>query len=218
LALSDSPNRQGIISKAHHKRDATTNTSWSDKQKLEAVQTYLMLGNLAMTCRVLKIPEQTVRTWRKSTWWKELEGELRIQDEMQLSARLKKVMEKSLDAVDERLEHGDFVYDQKTGQMRRKPVSMRDAHKVSMDLIDKRNLLLNNNKPDASEEQMNDKLLKMMKQFADFAQGKLNKEEVVDAEVKVVSDDAFQRPLYPNAGDGDDSGILQEEEDSSRTP
>lgn len=199
---------------------------WSDTQKLEAVQTYLMLGNVCMTGRVLKIPEETVRRWRKTTWWKEIEGELRIQDEMQLSARLKRVMEKSLDAVDERLEKGDYVYNQKTGEMRRKPVSMRDAHKVSMDLIDKRNLLLNRNKPDASEEQMNDKLLKMMKQFADFAQGKLDKNNIVDVVAnapsntketngnQMVSNEVVSDEILSDNGPTDTDEFLQEGESS----
>ena len=187
MALSDHPTRQGKISKVRHTASHTEEGKhawWSDKQKLEAVQSYLLFGAIATTARVLKIPEQTMRNWKNTSWWKEIEGELKAQDEMQLSARLKKVMEKSLDAVDERLENGDFVYDQKTGQMRRKPVNMRDAHKVSMDLIDKRTLLQNRNQPTASEEQMSDKLLKMMKQFADFATGKLEQNNVVDVEFK----------------------------------
>jgi hypothetical protein len=185
VALSDHPSRQGKSSKVHHTLVDTANGKqawWSDKQKLEAVQSYLLFGSVATTARVLKIPEQTMRNWKNTSWWKEIEGELKVQDEMQLSARLKKVMEKSLDAVDDRLDNGDFVFDQKTGSMQRKPVNMRDAHKVSMDLIDKRALLLNRNKPEASEEQMSDKLLKMMKQFADFATGKLEENKTIDVE------------------------------------
>lgn len=218
MAISDSEHRQAQKSKVRRSMTNPDDRSWwSDTQKLEAVQTYLMLGNVCMTGRVLKIPEDTVRRWRKTTWWKEIEGELRVQDEMQLSARLKKVMEKSLDAVDERLEHGDYVYNQKTGEMRRKPVSMRDAHKVSMDLIDKRQLILNKNKPDASEEQMNDKLLKMMKQFADFAQGKLDKNNIVDVNIKetngpqMVSNEVVSDEVLSDYGPDDADSILQED-------
>jgi len=195
-------------------------TWWSDKQKLETVQTFLMLGNLAMTARVLKIPEETVYRWRKTSWWKEIEGELKTQDELQLSARLKRVMEKTLDAVDDRLEHGDYVYNQKTGEMRRKPVSMRDAHKVSMDLIDKRDLLARRNQTDASEEQMSDKLLKMMKQFADFAQGKLvenNTVEAEDVEIKdnqMVQDSGISSEVLSPSGDGSSDSLWEEVQDN----
>lgn len=60
--------------------------------------------------------------------------DLRVQEDLQLSSRLRKIVDKSYDVVEDRLENGDFVYNQKTGQLRRKPVSMRDAHKVAMDL------------------------------------------------------------------------------------
>ena len=186
MAISDHPDIQARKSVARRAVGAKS-CSWSDGQKLEAVTTYLMIGNLAATARILKIPEETMRHWRRSTWWVDIESELKTQDELQLSARLKKIVDKSIDAVEDRLEHGDFVYDQKTGQMRRKPVAMRDAHKVSMDLIDKRNLLLNNNKTVQTDEQMSDKLLKMMQQFAEFAQGKLDKNNIVeDVEIKEV--------------------------------
>ena len=189
MALSDSTKRQTTRSGVRRLATDEGPTWWSDKQKLETVQTFMMFGNLAMTSRILKIPENTVRQWRKSSWWQEIEGELRVQDELQLSARLKKVMENSLDAVEDRLEKGDYVFDQKTGQMKRKPVNMKDAHKVSMDLIEKRNLILNRTAPLASEEQMSDKLLKMMKQFADFAQGKLTENKIVDVTDVIIVED-----------------------------
>lgn len=216
MAISDNPNRQGQVSKVRRTQaDAAEGvaTWWSDKQKLETVQTYLMLGNAAMTARVLKIPEDTVYRWRKSAWWKEIEGELRVQDELQLSARLQKVVAKSMDAVEERLENGDYVYNQKTGEMRRKPVSMRDAHKVSMDLIDKRHLINNRNAPTASEEQMNDKLAKMMIQFANFAKGQLDKNNTIDVQDVTIVEDANENEMVQDNGSSDEvhSDFGQEE-------
>src|SRR3990167_2324439 len=223
MAISDNPNRQAFRSKVRRTEADKAEglvTWWSDKQKLETVQTYLMLGNAAMTARVLKIPEDTVYRWKKSAWWKEIEGELRVQDELQLSARLKKIVVNSLDAVEERLEYGDYVYDQKTGQMRRKPVSMRDAHKASMDLIAKKHLIDNRNAPLASEDRMQDKLLKMMIQFSEFAQGKLienNTIEAEDVQIKVVSDEPLHGVLHPDDRAAATEGFLQEEE-NGRTP
>lgn len=220
MALSDSPSRQGV----KIKKVKTTKSWYTDKQKLETVQSYMLLGNLAMTARVLKIPEETVRHWKASTWWREIEGELKIQDEMQLSARLKNIMEKSLEVTEERLENGDYVYNQKTGAIRRKPVNMKDAHKVSMDLIDKRNMLLNKNVPAASDEQMTDKLAKMMLQFADFAKNQLSKsntieaedaqviEESSDVENEMVSDDQPSSEVWIDDEQEAGGDILPEEE------
>ena len=115
---------------------------WSDGQKIEAVQSYLLLGNLTLVASVLKIPRDTLKIWKTTEWWKNMVEELRVQDDLQLSTRLQKIISKSFDAVEDRLDHGDFVYDQKTGEMRRKPVSMKDAHKVAVDLTDKREHLI----------------------------------------------------------------------------
>lgn len=163
---------------------------WSDGQKLEAVKTYLMTGNIAMTARILKIPEDTLRRWVKSTWWTEIVDDLRTQDELQLSTRFKKIVEKTLEVVEDRLENGDFVYDQKTGAMRRKPVAMRDAHKVGLDLDAKRDLILGRQAPQASNEQIDAKLSKLAQSFADIVNGRkaLDPANVVDVETKEVED------------------------------
>lgn len=87
-----------------------------------------------MTSTMLKIPVPTLKMWRQSEWWKDVENDLRSQEDLQLSARLKKIVNRSYDVIEDRMENGDFVYDQKTGQMKRKPVNMRDAHRVALDL------------------------------------------------------------------------------------
>jgi hypothetical protein len=140
MALSDSP--IGRTLRPARRAIAARKRNWSDGQKLEAVQTFMVLGNLKLVSGTLKIPYDTLKVWKASEWWKTLEGELRVQDDLQLSTRLQRIVAKSYDVVEDRLEHGDFVYDQKTGVMRRKPVAMRDAHKVALDLSDKRDLLI----------------------------------------------------------------------------
>lgn len=158
---------------------------WSDTQKIEAVKTFLMTGNVAMTSRILKIPEPTMRLWTKSTWWAEIVDDLRSQDELILSQRLKKIVEKTFDVVEDRLEFGDYVYDQKSGEMRRKPVSLKDAHKVGLELDNKRDLIMNRQAPRASEEQIDDKLNKLAAKFAAIVNGKKdNSDVVIDVEIK----------------------------------
>jgi hypothetical protein len=152
---------------------------WSNSQKLEAAKTYLMTGNLAMTSRMLKIPEETVRSWYKLPWWKEMVEDIRTQDELLLSARLKKIVEKTFDVVEDRLEHGDYVFDQKTSKLRRKPVLAKDAAKIGIDFDQKRDKLLNRNAPKASEEQMDEKLNKLAAKFAAIVAGKKDNSDII---------------------------------------
>lgn len=140
MAISDHPEMRHI-SRPRRPCDAK-NRRWSDGQKIEAVQSYLLLGNLSLVSSVLKIPRDTLKLWKTSEWWKNMVEELRVQDDLQLSTRLQKIINKSFEAVEDRLDHGDFVYDQKTGEMRRRPVSMKDAHKVALDLVEKREHLI----------------------------------------------------------------------------
>jgi len=141
MALSDAPLRKTVPTVRRRSIDGTKR-HWSDSQKTEAVQTYMILGSLKLVSGTLKIPFDTLKVWKQSEWWKTLEGDLRTQEDLQLSARLAKIVNRSYDVIEDRLEKGDFVYDQKTGTMRRKPVNMRDAHKVAIDLIDKRDMLI----------------------------------------------------------------------------
>ena len=162
--------------------DAGTNRSWSDKQKIEAVQSYLLLGNLALTSRILKIPEITLRVWKTTEWWKNVVDDIRQQESMEMSGRLKKIVDASLVAVEDRLLNGDMMYDNKTGQMVRKPVNMRDAHKVAVDLMDKRKLLDKEVLEGPVEAQEDDRLLKLAEKFASFVQVKMKPVETIDVE------------------------------------
>ena len=168
--------------------EATTNKSWSDKQKIEAVQSYLLLGNLALTSRILQIPEITLRVWKTTEWWKNVIDDMRQQESMEMSGRLRKIVDASLIAVEDRLINGDLMYDNKTGQMVRKPVNMRDAHKVAVDLMDKKKLLDKDATDGPQEQQDDDRLLKLAEKFASFVQNKIDKPAEILEVLQDVSD------------------------------
>ena len=187
MALSDSEN---LKSRRTKRRSLTAGSGvpWSDSQKLEAVQTYLMLGSVRMTSAALKIPEITIKVWRASTWWKDLESELKIQDELQLSTRLKKIAEKSFAAVEDRLEHGNFVLDQKTGKIRRIPVNLKDAHKVAVESIQQQELIANKHVEVANDGQIMDKLEQLANKFAEMASSRFKEIANEERTVELVED------------------------------
>lgn len=184
MALTDNPNTKNRKPPIRS-IEAKTNKSWSDKQKIEAVQSWLLLGNLALTSRVLGIPEVTLRVWKASEWWKNAVEEIKLQEDMQMSARLKKIVDASLMAVEDRITNGDFVFDQKSGEMIRKQVNLRDAHKVATDLMDKKAIIEKAATPAQEEQKDEDRLLKLAEKFADFVTQK-NKPviEVTDVIIK----------------------------------
>jgi len=182
MALSDhpvgkqrTPKRRGVAKKSH---------SWSDTQKIEAVQSYLLLGNLALSSRILGIPEITLRVWKASDWWQQAVEDIKNAERVQLTARLQKIQDKALAAVEDRLLNGDVIYDHKSQQMIRKQVNMRDAHKVAVDLMDKSALLEKTTAPKEQEQTDEQRMERLAKMFVE----KVNaKKTTVDVEVVDVT-------------------------------
>lgn len=176
--LSDAESKKIKKSSRNRAVVAGTNKQWSDAQKTEAVQSYLLLGNLALTSRILGIPEITLRVWKASTWWGDVAHQIKTQDKIQLSSRLKKIVDAAITVTEDRLLNGDYQFDQKSGAVVRKPVNMKDAHKVAVDLMERRDLLEKSEKEVITEEGVDDKLLKLANKFADMATKRIEQKEL----------------------------------------
>src|SRR4051812_8815533 len=118
--LTDTPRFKK--SKIVKRKPNEVNARYSDSQKIEAAKLYLVIGSNTQVCATLGISLPTFTTWKTQKWWKDLIEDLRHESSIQLSARLQKIASKSFDLVEDRLEHGDFIYDQQTGELRRKPM------------------------------------------------------------------------------------------------
>lgn len=146
----------------------------SDSQKIEAVTTWLATGNLALTAATLNIPETTMRRWKALPWWIQMVEDIRSEENLQLDAKLSKVVDKSVEALLDRVEHGDFQLDQKTGRMVRKPISARDASTVTRDMIDRRELLQGKKVQQTNDSRnVNERLLKLAEEFSKFSRTKV---------------------------------------------
>lgn len=178
--LSDANRLRNVPSSKKRPTTGVNNMHWSDSQKLEAVTTYLALGNLVLTSSVLKIPEFTLRAWKQKDWWKEIEGELAVQDDIQLSSRLKRIIETTITATEDRIKNGDWIYNNKDGCLMRKPVNLRDVHKVTMDFVDKREQIAGKTTSSVALEAIDDRLAKLAAKFAEIAAGAKPVIEVTD--------------------------------------
>ena len=150
---------------------------YTDAKKIEVVTTYLVLGKAPLVEAATGVPRGTIRQWKMQPWWKELESDIRVEEDQELDSKLSRIVDRTLDTVVDRIEHGDYILDSRSGTVKRVPVKMKDAHKVSVDLIDKRNLL--RGKPTSRVEKITveDTMLKLAEQFKEWA--KLIKSEKV---------------------------------------
>lgn len=172
MALSDDPKLKAHRSIRKRTAKDIPGKHWSDSQKIEAVTTYLKLGNITRTAEILKIPRATIVYWRTSEWWKDLEKEMRAEENIVLSSTMKGLVDKSLLAVEDRLDKGDWIYDTKLGKAVRKPVSMKDALSVSTNLMDKRIAIANTENYTVANDSINEKLQKLKESFEQMAKAK----------------------------------------------
>lgn len=146
---------------------------WSEDQKIEAVAKYLILGNLSEVARETKIPRDTLAKWKGTDWWTDTEADIRKQTNQELQGKLGKIIDKSLKAVEERLDKGDFVYDPKSGSIKRIGVKASVANQISKDAIDRKVLLEKiTTRSTSSEEAVAERLASLRTEFLKFVNSK----------------------------------------------
>jgi transposase-like protein len=217
MAFSDVEKEKDAKRNVNRAIDAGTNKRWSDKQKLEAVQSFLVLGNVSLVSRILGIPRITLQVWKASNWWKELVDEIRLQDRIELSNKMKKIVNAAHAVVEDRLINGDVVITPK-GETVRKPVAMKDAHRVAVDLLNQKDAIEKamSKEPGAEGEGSSDKLEVLAERFAMFATKKIEQSldkkrtvemvEVVDVSPKEQHEVAQNDPVPDEVLSGDPEG------------
>jgi len=138
---------------------------WPYEKRVEVISSYIALGNAALVEGVTGVPSGTVRQWRTQDWWRELETQLRTEGNLELDAKLKKLVNKSIDAVMDRIENGEYVFNVRTGNVERVPARLRDVAKVASDAIDKSILLQKFTTKVEEGPKLDDHLKKLAEEF-----------------------------------------------------
>jgi len=165
--LSDSKKLKAV--KSPKKRVNDTTRWYSDSQKLDAVKLWMLTGNLVHTATALNLPFPTVQSWRYSDWWAKLVEDLKTEDNIQLTQRLRGIAEKSLQVMEDRLSNGDWILNKSTGTLERKPVSLRDTTQTFNSLHDRQHRLLNKPKEEQNNKQVVDRLAALAAKFEEIA-------------------------------------------------
>jgi len=96
--------------------------------------------------------------------------------------------------VEDRLENGDFIWDQKAQTLIRKPVLMKDAAKVGVDFMGHQYKLVSTEQRQMEEEGVKEKLEKLARSFEEFANKQQKKADVVVTDVVFVQEDGDALP------------------------
>jgi len=144
---------------------------WSMDKKIQAVTTYLAVGNSKTVEALTGIPSGTVRKWRTEPWWIEIEGQIREEEALETNAKLKRIVEKSLDLVMDRLENGDIIWNPKSGEVERRPAYLKDLSKVMNDTMDRQDMLRKISGARQEKPALDGQLKALAEEFAKIVKG-----------------------------------------------
>jgi transposase-like protein len=170
----------GNLSKRHKK-----NAVWPLEKKIEVVSKYLVLGNMKLVSVDTGVDYGLLRQWKMQPWWKDLELEIRATQNIAVDNKLSRIIERAMDVTLDRLENGEIVFNRKTGELDRVPVSMKDANKVTTDLMTKQHALRKEEsaQPQTSQQSVTEQLKTLAMEFAKWAEAKQKPIDVETIEI-----------------------------------
>ena len=204
--------------KRHRDRaDYSKHKNYSDAKKMEVVCAYAVSGNARRVSELTRVAEGTVRAWKTTEWWNELMDRIHQEQNEELDVKLTKLVDKAVDQINDRLDNGDYVYDARAGELRRKPVNAKDMAIVTAITLDKRQLL--RGEPTARVEKVseNDKLVRLAAEFKKFAEAK----QIESVALRIEEDNYASQEREVQEGhlieysDGDEVGETSATSDSN---
>lgn len=108
-------------------------------QVVHSIATYLALGTAKALQEQTGTSYDQLAAWKAAGWYPKIVDMLRAEQDAKLDAKLSDVIDKSLDAVIDRLENGDYQFT-KLG-LARVPISASVATKLLGTVYDKRQLV-----------------------------------------------------------------------------
>ena len=188
----------------------TDRGNWSEKKKNEALAFFVANGSVTETSKAVQVPVSTINKWKASDWWKDRIRDIQNEEYDKLDVKLSKALDKALDQVMNRIEHGDHIYDPRTGAIRQIPAKLRDVNNAFNSIMDKRQLI--RKQPTKIVEQQNTamQLANLANQFAAFVSGKKPTDNLKDVTLEFIEgetveqdEDGTYRVIDNSIGDDD---------------
>ena len=170
---------------------------WSAKDRVRAVATFLVLGNMARVSEETGIPLGTLNFWKTQPWWFEQVAKIHQEEDQEIDSTFTKIVKKTQEIIMDRLENGDFYVDRE-GKVGRRPVALRDATIAGAISVDKRQVLRAVPASEQNKIGMQERLKNLETQFKRLVTTKI-------VEGEVVHDSEERQGLPSEVGVGEES-------------
>lgn len=161
--------RRGRPLKAKHH-----NPAWFPQEtKIDACTLYCVYGDFEKVSELTNVPIHHLKAWRQEPWWVEIQKQVYIEQNENLSSRINNVLDLSLVAIEDRLKDGDYFFDRKAGTLRRKPVDTKTLALLFDNLTTKRQLVRGEPTSISAKIGVEDRLAQLADSFEKFAKSRL---------------------------------------------
>jgi hypothetical protein len=171
---------------------------YSEEDRIEAATVYAVTGKAVEVERITGIPAYVVRKWKTLEWWPQIIERIRQEKDDELDSKFTKIVDKTVEVINERLENGDYVYDNKSGEVIRKPIDGKSAAIITSIFVDKRELLRRKESHNTEQASIKDRLERIAQDVRKLASGaKIIDGEVIEKTVELEIIDAEEQESIP---------------------
>lgn len=109
---------------------------YTREQRTKLVVAYMHSKNIKMAAEISGIRINTAKVYRHQNWFLKAEEKLKKLELEKLDSIIQSTFKDTLSQLQDRIAHGDYAYDPKTGEMRkdRVQISSKDAANIAMSL------------------------------------------------------------------------------------
>jgi hypothetical protein len=155
------------------------------EKRAEVVRLIQKTGNIRIASELAGVPYGTILDWKKRDWWPQVWSEAKAEQQTELQSKLSGITEAALEVMQDRLQNGDWILNNKTGELVRKPIGLRDANQAMNNLITRTNEIERvRQTATVANENTQDILKKLASELAKFSKKKNT--DVIDVEVRDV--------------------------------
>ena len=160
--------------------------SW--EKRMDVVSRYMLLGNMRVVSEQTGVAYATLAEWKRQDWWPDMVDQIRRQKKSKTNEHITKILNTSFEVLQDRLENGDWVLNNKTGQIVRKPVGVKDATTIANQLMQRQiqieDLIERNSQ---NQDNVQDTLKALATEFIKWQ--KKSKRETIDVEDATIVED-----------------------------
>jgi len=114
---------------------------FSEEDRIRVATVYAATGSAVKTSEITGIKAGTIRQWRMQEWWPQVIERIQSETDDELDVEFTKVVKKSLSEINERIDNGDWFFDQKEGKLERVPIKGKDLGVLVSIAMEKRDLI-----------------------------------------------------------------------------